>query len=130
MSVDLEYAATAPEFFVADVGRSVAFYAETLGGTLVRQSPDFAIVQVEATTLLLAADTLFAGDALPPPGARGLGVDVRILVAEVDAWYYRLAKARVPIAHGIADRDYGMRDFIIRDPDGYRLRFAAPLAAC
>lgn len=30
------------------------------------------------------------------------------------------------IALDIGDRYYGLRDFIIEDPNGYRLRFASP----
>jgi hypothetical protein len=34
----------------------------------------------------------------------------------------------VSMALDIGDRPYGLRDFIVRDLNGYRLRFAAPLA--
>jgi hypothetical protein len=29
------------------------------------------------------------------------------------------------IKHGLADRGYGLRDFVVDDPDGYEVRFAA-----
>jgi uncharacterized glyoxalase superfamily protein PhnB len=58
---------------------------------------------------------------------RGAFIDVRIVVEDVDALYTRCVEASVPIVHDIADRPYGLRDFIIRDPNGFRLRFAAPL---
>ena len=47
-------------------------------------------------------------------------------VVIVDALYRRAREGGVAIANEIADRDYGLRDFIIEDPDGFRLRFASP----
>jgi uncharacterized glyoxalase superfamily protein PhnB len=63
----------------------------------------------------------------PLDGRRGVALDVRIVVADVDALYRRVRAAGVEIVHDIADRDYGLRDFIVRDPHGYRVRFASPL---
>ncbi len=49
------------------------------------------------------------------------------MVDDVDAMYRRATDNDVTIVHDIGDRDYGLRDFIIRDRDGFRLRFAAPV---
>ena len=56
---------------------------------------------------------------------RGVGIDTRIMVDDVDAMYRRATDNGVTIVHDIGNRPYGLRDFIIRDPDGFRLRFAA-----
>jgi uncharacterized glyoxalase superfamily protein PhnB len=61
-------------------------------------------------------------------GRRAVGLDVRIVVADVDAVYRRARAANVHVVHDIADRYYGLRDFVVQDADGYRIRFAAPLA--
>ncbi len=50
------------------------------------------------------------------------------MVDDVDAMYRRATDNDVTIVHDIGDRPYGLRDFIIRDPDGFRLRFAAPVS--
>jgi uncharacterized glyoxalase superfamily protein PhnB len=60
-------------------------------------------------------------------GARGVGLDVRFLVDDVEQVYRAARAAGVEIVHDLGDRPYGLRDFILRDPHGYRLRFAAPL---
>ena len=31
------------------------------------------------------------------------------------------------MVRGLGDRDYGLRDFIVLDPDGFGVRFAAPI---
>ena len=46
-----------------------------------------------------------------------------IFTNDVDEIYKRLEKNGVEIVNPIGTRDYMMRDFDIRDPDGYILSF-------
>ena len=127
-----EEAPVAPEFFVSDVGAAIQFYTDKLGFRLVRLEPEgtpgptsvFAVVDLGEAQILLANESLYAGEHLRE---RGAGVDIRIMVPDVDAIYQRCHENSVAIVHDIADRYYGLRDFIIADPNGFRLRFAAPL---
>ena len=122
------------ELFVPDVEASVRFYTEKLGFTLIRmergelggeERATFAIIALGRAVMLFAHEELY-GETLT--AQRGAGIDVRIMVDDVDAMYRRVADNDVTIVHDIGDRDYGLRDFIIRDPDGFRLRFASPLS--
>lgn len=122
-----EFAPLAAEFFVRDVAASIPFYRDRLGFEVVEERPDFAVVALGGAFLLLAQDTLYIPAGGMTGSDRGLGMDVRIMVAEVDVVYDQVRTAGVAIVHEIGDRDYGLRDFIIRDLDGFRLRFAAPL---
>ncbi len=119
------YVSVAPEFFVRDVASSVQFY-ERLGFAPLRQEPEFAVVALGEAHILLASERL-AGEQLPANDRRGLGVNVRIMVEDADAAFERASDAGARLVHPIADRDYGLRDFIIADPDGFLLRFAAPV---
>ena len=132
-----ELAPITVELFVPDVEASVRFYTEKLGFELVRlereavegrERATFAIVGVENAVMMLAQESLYVpgGEGLARP--RGGGIDTRIVVDDVDAVYRRASDNGVTIVHDIGDRPYGLRDFIIRDPDGFRLRFASPLA--
>ena len=118
----------APEFFVRDVDQSVAFYSERLGFTTLRKEPDFAVVALGEAHVLLAAEAHTSREWLAA-GPRGIGSNVRIMVDDVDAVYQRAKAGGVPIVQEIADRSYGLRDFILADPDGFMLRFASALAA-
>ncbi len=120
-----------------DVEVSVRFYTEKLGFDLIRMEREavsggeratFAIVGVGNAVMMLADQSLYVrgGEGLATP--RGVGIDVRIVVDDVDAVYQRATDNDVTIVHDIGDRPYGLRDFIIRDPDGFRLRFAAPVS--
>jgi catechol 2,3-dioxygenase-like lactoylglutathione lyase family enzyme len=128
-----ELAPVAPELFVPDVDAAIRFYVERLGFELVRREAEggrgtFAIVALGDSIVMLAAQSHYAPMGGGEIGAaRGAGIDVRFVVADVDAMYARCARAGVAIALDIGDRPYGLRDFIIRDGDGYRLRFASPL---
>ncbi len=50
------------------------------------------------------------------------------MVPDVDALWRRARSVDAPISAPIGDRDYGLRDFTVQDPDGFGLRFASWLA--
>lgn len=121
------------ELFVPDVEGSVRFYAEKLGFELLRlergsidgaETATFAVMGLEQAAFLIANQRLEGSLALPPGGG---AIDIRIVVEDVDAVYQRALDHGVEVVKPLADRDYGLRDFIVRDPDGFRLRFASAL---
>ena len=118
-----------------DVEASVRFYTEKLGFELVhlkretvsgRERATFAIVGVGNAVMMLAHERFYVRGGEGRATPRGVGIDTRIVVDDVDAMYRRATDSDVTIVHDIGDRPYGLRDFIIRDPDGFRLRFASP----
>ena len=120
-----------------DVEASVRFYTDKLGFELVRlereaisgrERATFAIVGVGNAVMMLAHESLYVRGGEGRATPRGVGIDTRIVVDDVDAMYRRATDNCVTIVHDIGDRPYGLRDFIIRDPDGFRLRFAAPVS--
>jgi lactoylglutathione lyase len=122
------------ELFVPDVETSVRFYTEKLGFGLMRlergmidgqERATFAVVGLERAVLLIAHRSLGGAPAVPPGGG---AIHIRIMVDDVDALHRRAKDNGVVIANDIADRLYGLRDFIVDDPDGFRLRFASPLS--
>jgi uncharacterized glyoxalase superfamily protein PhnB len=46
------------------------------------------------------------------------------MVPDVDAWWRRATDVGARVLSPVADRDYGLRDFTIADPDGFGIRFA------
>jgi uncharacterized glyoxalase superfamily protein PhnB len=48
-----------------------------------------------------------------------------ILVGDVDAYFEQVKAAGAEFVFELADRDYGMRDFMVKDPDGNQLSFGA-----
>jgi uncharacterized glyoxalase superfamily protein PhnB len=64
---------------------------------------------------------------LLPPGQRGSGVEIVLLVDNVDAVYRQAQQAQVDIASPLADYPWHMRQFWVRHPDGYLIRPAQRL---
>lgn len=118
----------APEFFVRDIVSSVRFY-EGLGFDVIRREPDFAIVALGGAVVLLAKQESDEGALARwlASGPHGIGVNIRIFVQDAYAMLRRVTSSGATVWQEIADRDYGLRDFITADPDGYLLRFAAPI---
>ena len=116
------------EVVVKEIERSVDFYRR-LGFELLRDGGDFVELTWEHHRLFLAEFSAFHD-------AHGLELrarptfpiaNVRVMVANVDA-YWQLAKEMgAQIIIPIADRYYGLRDFTIADPDGFGVRFASLL---
>jgi len=125
------FAPVAPELFVRDVDASIRFYEDALGFEVWRReehdgSADFAVLVRGDAHFLLQHERLATGGA--PAGHRGAGIDIRVMVDDVDRVYERASAAGAQIARPIGDRDYGLRDFKVHDPDGFVIRFAQPLA--
>jgi predicted enzyme related to lactoylglutathione lyase len=123
-----ELAPVAPEFFVPDVAETVRFYTETLGFERHRVESDFAIVGIGDAILMFADERMYGAMGAQAGGReRGAYIDIRVVVPDVDSYHRRCVDAGLDIVHEIADRPYGLRDFIVRDLNGFRLRFASPL---
>jgi catechol 2,3-dioxygenase-like lactoylglutathione lyase family enzyme len=120
------------EIVVRDAQRSADFYRR-LGFETLRNDGDFVIMAWEGHHLFLGALAAFHNHevdhvALPPPPAFPVAY-IRVMVPNVDD-YWRLANEMgAPVAVPIGDRYYGLRDFIIIDPDGFGVRFASWLQA-
>jgi catechol 2,3-dioxygenase-like lactoylglutathione lyase family enzyme len=119
--LDDPFAKVAPEFFVRDLDASLRF-SEALGWRVFRRERDFAVITLDDAQLLLA---------LAPEGATAGQTDatfnLRIVVENVDFTYGRALGAGGRIVVAVDDREYGLRDFIVADPDGFLLRFASPI---
>jgi ribosomal protein S18 acetylase RimI-like enzyme len=116
------------EILVADIGRSATFYRD-LGFELLRDGGDFQELAWEGHLLFLVTRAAVYG---PRGGARPAPIDlpaanVRVMVPDVDACWRRAAAIGARVVAPLADRDYGLRDFTIADPDGFGVRFASAL---
>ena len=114
------------EILVEDISRSVHFY-RTLGFEVSREAGDFVELTWEGHLIFLAAPSAFlhAQGAVVPARPRFPVANVRVMVPDVDR-YWRIAnEVSAEIVVPIGDRHYGLRDFMIRDPDGFGVRFAS-----
>lgn len=106
------------EVLVRDLAASKAFY-ERLGFVVIREEGSFLELAWENHLFFLDEQK----DLPPPPGVPA--ANVRIMVPDVDRYWELAGEMGARVVSPIADRDYGLRDFTIADPDGFGLRFAS-----
>ncbi|MGO4722689.1 MULTISPECIES: bleomycin resistance protein [unclassified Inquilinus] len=129
-----------PELYVSEIGRSLGFYTGVLGFAVRYDRPEerFAWLDRDGAALMLeqpvdAGRTWLAGPLEPPYGR---GVNLQIEVADVDALHAAVLAAEAPLVLPLEERWYrrddgetGNRQFVVRDPDGYLLRFFQDLGS-
>jgi hypothetical protein len=113
-----------PMIHVPDVRATAAWY-ETIG---FRRQGTHEECGVMTWASLMRGDTevmLNAGGTTSAAHRRD--VDLYVYVEDADALFETL-KARVELIEGPHDTEYGMREFIIRDPNRFWITFGQPLA--
>jgi catechol 2,3-dioxygenase-like lactoylglutathione lyase family enzyme len=116
------------EIVVRDIRSSTEFY-RSLGFQLLRDGGNFVELTWEDHCLFLAEPAAFdvpERPELPISPAFPLA-NVRVMVPDVDEHWNRAVQVGARIVVPIGDRYYGLRDFMIADPDGFGVRFAALL---
>src|SRR5260221_798298 len=115
------------ELCVSDFEQSITWFEHVLGFRVVaRDANEYAELSLGETSLQLAADDApywkTERPRLLPPGQRGSGVEIVLLVDNVDAVYRQAQQARADIVRPLADYPWHMRQFWVRHPDGYLMR--------
>jgi catechol 2,3-dioxygenase-like lactoylglutathione lyase family enzyme len=113
---------------VSSVRRSMKFYGETLGFTIVVDAaPDFALVRVGGkgggTIGLLALRHAVGGNVRRVTPAMRAGAHVELSTNDLDGLYEKL-QARGVAFDGPPHDEPWERTACARDPDGYALEFA------
>ena len=118
------------EIVVSDIRRSIDFYRR-LGFELLRDAGDFAELTWEDHRLYLAEHSAYRDPRVAAPAAAPSFplANVRVMVADVDRWWQRANEIGARVVIPVADRYYGLRDFIVADPDGFGVRFASSLVS-
>jgi len=100
---------------VPDIPAAVEFYTQKLGFTLAftwGDPPTFAGVKLDKVEVFLQKGT-------PDPK----GSSVYFLVGDADQLYEVHRANGVDVAQEIVDREYAIRDYVVRDLNGYYLSF-------
>jgi catechol 2,3-dioxygenase-like lactoylglutathione lyase family enzyme len=116
------------EIVVKDIERSTRFYRQ-LGFRVCRDAGDFVELSWEDHLLFIAELSVYhevtSDDTtkLLQPSKFPL-TNIRIMVPNVDEYWKLVKEMGAQIIIPVADRYYGLRDFIVSDPDGFGVRFA------
>jgi catechol 2,3-dioxygenase-like lactoylglutathione lyase family enzyme len=127
-----------PELDVSDLDRSLAFYVGVIGFAVMFDRPEerFAFLTLEGVHLMLeeAAGPGRRFRMAPLEHPYGRGVNFMIEVAEIEQLHSRVQAEGFTIVIPLEERwyrqnevEYGRKQFVVADPDGYLLRFSTSL---
>lgn len=144
---DSDHYPNAPYLTVADPKRSIRFYTR-LGFSLGNCWPDAK--KPHYASLVLDRQVVMVGCSLTEKQGRemgvakaelrrmkkehkafkkhrhGVGVQLYLRVPDADAHHRLALKRKVEVARTPTTHFYGIRDYIVADPDGYQLVFFSP----
>ncbi len=133
MNTTIHFESLSPNVIVDDVNQAVKYYTEVLGFTFITSVPEtgsfnWAMVQRDGVTMMFQSLKSLQEDM---PGlnisAKGSLGTFFIKVKGIDAYFERL-KGKVELAHDMRTTFYGMKEFTVKDLNGYFLTFAEEVA--
>ena len=108
-------------FYAANIEKTAEFYKK-LGFPVIKDGytvkikiGNYRLVFTDENTTLIQNES-----GLKP---KGLGIYNYIEVEDVDAYFGWLKKHKIPTRTEPRDWPWGKREFVVRDPDGYKLVF-------
>ena len=115
---------TAPIVAVSDLGESIAFYTRCLGFSVEIGGDGGIYALLRRDTAMIA---LIKADDQAALTATRNNVSAQLWVPDVDACWSQVAGQvrTLPDSRWTAphDRDYGLREFHVKDPDGFLMFF-------
>ena len=116
-----------PTLRYRDAPAMIAWLGEAFGfaGHVVYPGPDGTIAHAElalGSAMIMrgsARDDEFGAMVGAPGRSGGNGQAIYVATHDADALFARAKDAGADMLRGLADTDYGSRDFICRDPEGY-----------
>lgn len=120
-----------PNLMVEDVNRTIDFYRDILGFTLITTVPEegqfgWALMQRDGIEIMFQSRESLSQD-MPIFKGRAIGSSLNfyIEVTGLKEFHQRI-KAQVKIVEDFRTTFYGMQEFAIEDCNGYILSFAEP----
>ena len=104
---------------VTNIFTSVNYYQNELGFKLTytwNEPMEYAVMERGGVHIHLSS-------YVQSPTQPGTNATLYVFVHDIDALYEEFRSKDVNITQIIGDRVYGMRDFDVKDPDGYILTF-------
>ena len=116
---DMQFHELTPMLWVPDIKQTVAFYTEVLGFTRDNFSDEWrwASVSRDQVVFMLAAPN----EHMPYTGPVFTG-SFYLRVDDIDAVWEKL-KEKAVVVYPIDNFEYGMREFAIKDNNGFMLQF-------
>ncbi|MEM9419437.1 MAG: GNAT family N-acetyltransferase [Planctomycetota bacterium] len=111
-----------PIFAVSHLPDTIAFYRDRLGGQgewTYGEGPDFGGIRLNGAQVMFQLN--------PDLAKQAHGIGHFFFCNEVDDQYAQHLAAGAPIAEPIENKPWGIREYLVIDPNGVRLRFGGPI---
>ncbi|MDM0111309.1 VOC family protein [Variovorax sp. J22R133] len=104
---------------VPDLQRSTAYFRDALGFTVAwePERTDWQLVRRGSVSIMMG----HCPDALPPAQTGDHSYFAYLHVDDADALHGEWVQRGAIVMHPPIDREWGMREFAVRTPDGHRL---------
>ena len=129
MEKKINFESLSPNVIVKDVNQTVDYYTKTLGFTLIATVPEsgtyhWGMVKRDGVTMMFQTLKSLQED-MPTLGIQSQGSigTFYVRMTGIDA-LYQSVKGNVEIALEMRTTFYGMKEFVIKDLNGYYLSFA------
>lgn len=105
--------------YVTDTHKTAEFYRK-LGFEIAREENDFTLVKLKDFEIHChdKTEVTFRNESNIEP--KGAGVYIYVSVEGIDEYYKTLLEKGLKPSSKPRDLPWGNREFVIRDPDGYR----------
>jgi catechol 2,3-dioxygenase-like lactoylglutathione lyase family enzyme len=137
MTEPSSWAALVPELLVSDIQKSQGFWRDLCGFTVLFDRPDEGFAYLDLYSAQIMLDQIgktrdWVTAPLETPFGRGMNLFVR--VETIEPILASLARAGWPLFMEPEQKWYradevetGVHQFLVQDPDGYLVRFAADI---
>jgi catechol 2,3-dioxygenase-like lactoylglutathione lyase family enzyme len=110
---------------VPDLASSSAFYRDVLGFTIHQiDDPGWLFYTLDNCTIMAGQ----CPDAIKPSQLGDHSYFAYLEIDEIDFYYNTIRNRGAIIGKQIRDEPWGMREFSLTDPDGFRLMFGGKIA--
>lgn len=106
-----------PRVPVSDMERSIAYYRDALGLNVAWRTVDGSLAALATGDIEVLLLVPWTGEVPPSPQS------AYVYVEDPDALCAEFQAAGADVVDSVALRASGMRDFVVRDPDGHRFTF-------
>ncbi len=132
----MEFLPILAEFLVSDMDKSLRFYVDIIGFKVEygRDNPRFAFLSFNGSQIMLQELKPGEKEVEKLEYPFGRGINFQIDTPSVQKIMDNLKKNNYPLKRGVKDSwyragkvEYGCREILVMDPDGYLLRFSEGL---
>jgi catechol 2,3-dioxygenase-like lactoylglutathione lyase family enzyme len=135
--LNMQWNPMVPELLVSDFEKSLGFYVEIIGFSIMfqRTDPNFAYLEIGGAQLMIEEDHQSAWRVAEIESPRGRGINLQIDVPSVNEVNSRVEKSGFLVFRPVHESWYstsegeiGQLELLVQDPDGYLLRLVSDIA--